>query len=176
DTPLPTEAGPPSWNVSMDTQAQQLVLHFSSRMPATFSAAWSHSGLGQDSMVPPVYSVSQLSDTRLIVPFLRGWGALCPQVWRSDVPVCLKHLLCPDVSHRLLGLLILALLAFTTLLGVVLVLTCQRPLSGKLTGGNLGFRLAWLLGQLPPSLPRPGSLPKEALSLPLRPSSLYPRR
>ena len=25
-------------------------------------------------------------------------------------------------------------LAFTTLLGVVLVLTCRRPLSGKLTG------------------------------------------
>ena len=44
----------------MDTQAQQLVLHFSSRMHATFSAAWSHPGLGQDSLVPPVYSISQV--------------------------------------------------------------------------------------------------------------------
>ncbi|XP_061053200.1 interleukin-17 receptor E isoform X5 [Eubalaena glacialis] len=123
----------PSWNVSMDTQAQQLVLHFSSRMPATFSAAWSHSGLGQDSMLPPVYSVSQTQGSSsvtldLIVPFLRPGG--CVLVWRSDVQFAWKHLLCPDVSHRLLGLLILALLAFTTLLGVVLVLTCQRPLSG----------------------------------------------
>ncbi|XP_033293219.1 interleukin-17 receptor E isoform X14 [Orcinus orca] len=123
----------PSWNVSMDTQAQQLVLHFSSRMPATFSAAWSHSGLGQDSMVPPVYNVSQTQGSSsvtldLIVPFLRPGG--CVLVWRSDVQFAWKHLLCPDVSHRLLGLLILVLLAFTTLLGVVLVLTCQRPLSG----------------------------------------------
>lgn len=44
----------------MDTQAQQLVLHFSSRMHATFSAAWSHPGSEQDSVVPPVYSVSQV--------------------------------------------------------------------------------------------------------------------
>ncbi|KAM9075279.1 interleukin-17 receptor E isoform 1-T3 [Megaptera novaeangliae] len=129
----PHQTFAPSWNVSMDTQAQQLVLHFSSRMPATFSAAWSHSGLGQDSMVPPVYSVSQTQGSSsvtldLIVPFLRPGG--CVLVWRSDVQFAWKHLLCPDVSHRLLGLLILALLAFTTLLGVVLVLTCQRPLSG----------------------------------------------
>lgn len=58
----------PSWNVSMDTQAQQLVLHFSSRMPATFSAAWSHSGLGQDSMVPPVYNVSQVWPSQGLAP------------------------------------------------------------------------------------------------------------
>ncbi|OWK02857.1 hypothetical protein Celaphus_00010321, partial [Cervus elaphus hippelaphus] len=100
----------PSWNVSMDTQAQQVVLRFSSRTHVTFSAAWSHPGSGRDSVVPPVYSVSQ--------------------VWRSDVQFAWKRLLCPDASHRRLGLLILALLAFTTLLGVVLVLTCRRPLSG----------------------------------------------
>ena len=43
-------------------------------------------------------------------------------------------MLLASASHRRLGLLILALLAFTTLLGVVLVLTCRRPLSGKLAG------------------------------------------
>ncbi|XP_047636445.1 interleukin-17 receptor E isoform X4 [Phacochoerus africanus] len=123
----------PSWNVSMDTQAQQLVLHFSSRMHATFSAAWSHPGSEQDSVVPPVYSVSQSQGSGpvtldLIVPFLRPGG--CVLVWRSDVQFAWKHLLCPDVSHRRLGLLILALSAFTTLLGLVLVLTRRRPLSG----------------------------------------------
>uniref|UniRef100_A0ABI0NQR5 Interleukin 17 receptor E n=2 Tax=Bos TaxID=9903 RepID=A0ABI0NQR5_BOVIN len=123
----------PSWNVSMDTQAQQVVLHFSSRTHVTFSAAWNHPGLGQDSVVPPVYSVSQTQGSTpvtldLIVPFLRPGG--CVLVWRSDVQFAWKRLLCPDVSHRRLGLLILALLAFTTLLGVVLVLTCRRPLSG----------------------------------------------
>ncbi|XP_070311664.1 interleukin-17 receptor E isoform X2 [Odocoileus virginianus] len=123
----------PSWNVSMDTQAQQVVLHFSSRTHVTFSAAWSHPGLGQDSVVPPVYSVSQTQGSTpvtldLIIPFLRPGG--CVLVWRSDVQFAWKRLLCPDASHRRLGLLILALLAFTTLLGVVLVLTCRRPLSG----------------------------------------------
>ncbi|XP_053074948.1 interleukin-17 receptor E isoform X5 [Acinonyx jubatus] len=123
----------PSWNVSMDTQAQQLVLHFSSKMHATFSAAWSHPGLGQDSLVPPVYSISQTQGSSpvtldLIIPFLKPGS--CVLVWRSDVQFSWKHLLCPDVSHRHLGLLILALLALTTLSGIVLVLTCRRPLSG----------------------------------------------
>ncbi|XP_019506571.1 PREDICTED: interleukin-17 receptor E isoform X3 [Hipposideros armiger] len=126
----------PSWNVSMDTQAQQLILHFFTRMHATFSAAWSHPGLGQDSLVPPVYSISQAQGSSpvtldLIIPFLKPGG--CVLVWRSDVQFAWKHLLCPDVSHRRLGLLILALLALTALLAVVLVLACRRPLSGILT-------------------------------------------
>ncbi|XP_058420603.1 interleukin-17 receptor E isoform X5 [Diceros bicornis minor] len=125
----------PSWNVSMDTQAQQLILHFSSRTHATFSAAWSHPGLGQNSLVPPVYSVSQTHGSSpvtldLILPFLRPGD--CVLVWRSDVQFAWKRLLCPDVSHRRLGLLILALLVLTTLLVVVLVLTHRRPLSGSL--------------------------------------------
>ncbi|KAM8759045.1 interleukin-17 receptor E [Rhynchonycteris naso] len=121
----------PSWTVSMEIQAQQLILHFSTKMHATFSAAWSHPDLGQDSLVPPVYSISQGSNLvtlDLIIPFLRPGG--CVLVWRSDVRFAWKHLLCPNVSHRRLGLLILALLALTILLGVVLVLTLRRPLSG----------------------------------------------
>ncbi|XP_044108968.1 interleukin-17 receptor E isoform X4 [Neovison vison] len=123
----------PSWNVSMDTQGQQLVLHFSSRIHATFSAAWSHSSLGQDSLVPPVYSISQTQGSspvtlELIIPFLKPGS--CVLVWRSDVQFSWKHLLCPNVSHRHLGLLILALLALTTLLGIVLVFIRRRPLSG----------------------------------------------
>nr|KAF6420459.1 interleukin 17 receptor E [Molossus molossus] len=89
----------PSWTVSMDTQAQQLILHFSTRMHATFSAAWSHPDLGQDSLVPPVYSISQTQVSSpvtldLIIPFLRPGG--CVLVWRSDVQFACKHLLCPD--------------------------------------------------------------------------------
>uniref|UniRef100_A0A452QBT5 Interleukin-17 receptor C/E N-terminal domain-containing protein n=1 Tax=Ursus americanus TaxID=9643 RepID=A0A452QBT5_URSAM len=136
--PFPTLAAP-SWNVSVDTQARQLVLHFSSTMQATFSAAWSPPSLGQDSLVPPVYSISQTQGSSpvtldLIIPFLQPGS--CLLVWRSDVQFSWKHLLCPDVSHRHLGLLILALLALTTLLGIVLVLTRRRPLSGKLTLGE----------------------------------------
>ncbi|XP_076972713.1 interleukin-17 receptor E isoform X2 [Tamandua tetradactyla] len=122
-----------SWNVSMDTQAQQLILHFSSRVHATFSAAWSHPDSRQDSFVLPVYSVSQTQGSSpvtldLIIPFLRP-GA-CVLVWRSDVQFAWKHILCPDVTHRHLGLLILALLVLTTLLGIVLILTQRCLLSG----------------------------------------------
>lgn len=47
----------------------------------------------------------------------------------------------PDsVSHRHLGLLILALLGLTTLLGVVLVLLCRRLLPGKFTWGSQKFK------------------------------------
>nr|XP_021493319.1 interleukin-17 receptor E [Meriones unguiculatus] len=123
----------PSWSVSMDTQAQQLILHFSSMIHATFSAAWSNPGLGLDSLMPPVYSVSQTQGSvpvtlDLIIPFLRPGS--CILVWRSDVQFAWKHLLCPDVSHRHLGLLILALLGLTTLLAIVLVLLYRRLLSG----------------------------------------------
>lgn len=65
----------------MDTQAQQLILHFSTRMHATFSAAWSHPGLGQDGLVPPVYSISQvwpsqdLTPTRFMAQSTAGGGS-----------------------------------------------------------------------------------------------------
>ncbi|XP_019062198.2 interleukin-17 receptor E [Fukomys damarensis] len=122
-----------SWNVSMATQAQQLILHFSSRIRATFSAAWSHPGLAPDTSMSPVYSISQTLGSGpvtadLIIPYLRPGG--CVLVWRSDVQFGRKRLLCPDVSHRRLGLLTLALLGLSTLLGVVLVVTCRRLLSG----------------------------------------------
>ncbi|XP_052030507.1 interleukin-17 receptor E [Apodemus sylvaticus] len=124
----------PSWTVSVDTQAQQLTLHFSSRIYATFSAAWSTPGLGPDTSMPPVYSISQTQGSvpvtlDLIIPFLRQGS--CILVWRSDVQFARKHLLCPDVSNRHLGLLILALLGLTALLGVVLVLLCRRLLPGS---------------------------------------------
>nr|XP_051687954.1 interleukin-17 receptor E isoform X7 [Oryctolagus cuniculus] len=133
ECPHQTAGACTSWNVSMDTRARQLILHFSSTVQATFSAAWSHPGLGHDPLTSPVYSVSQTQGSGpvtldLVIPFLRPGG--CVLVWRSDVQFASKRLLCPDVSHRRLGLLILALLALATLLGVVLVLTCCHPLSG----------------------------------------------
>ncbi|KAM6162732.1 interleukin-17 receptor E [Erethizon dorsatum] len=122
-----------SWNVSMAIRAQQLILRFSSRTHAAFSAAWSHPGLGLDTSMSPVYSISQTQGpgpvtVDLILPFPRPGG--CVLVWRSDVQFARKRLLCPDASHRRLGLLSLALLGLSTLLGVVLVLTCRRLLSG----------------------------------------------
>lgn len=56
----------------MDTQAQQLILHFFTRTHATFSAAWSPPGLGQDSWAPPVYSISQVGPGRPLGLLLRA--------------------------------------------------------------------------------------------------------
>lgn len=47
----------------------------------------------------------------------------------------LGFMLLVSASHRRLGLLTLALLGLSTLLGIVLVLTCRRLLSGKLAWG-----------------------------------------
>ncbi|XP_068940072.1 interleukin-17 receptor E isoform X3 [Petaurus breviceps papuanus] len=102
-----------SWNVSMTVQYQQLVLRFHSRTPAAFSAAWCLPGMEHSDPQLPIYSVSQ--------------------VWRSDVQYAQKHLLCPNVSHRHLGLLALGLLMVAALLVTMLALNYQG-LQRLLTG------------------------------------------
>lgn len=57
----------------MDTQAQQLSLHFSLRTYATFSAAWSSPGLGLDTSMPPVYSISQVWPSWGLLPTRSSW-------------------------------------------------------------------------------------------------------
>ncbi|XP_044531926.1 interleukin-17 receptor E [Gracilinanus agilis] len=125
-----------SWNVSMAIQSQQLVLHFSSKTPAAFSAAWYHPGVEHGDLQPPVYSVSQRLgsspvEADLIVPFPSSGG--CVLVWRSDVRYAQRHRLCPDVSHRHLGLVALGLLMGAALLVTVLALKA-RGLRRLLTG------------------------------------------
>uniref|UniRef100_A0A4X2KRP2 Interleukin-17 receptor E n=1 Tax=Vombatus ursinus TaxID=29139 RepID=A0A4X2KRP2_VOMUR len=125
-----------SWNVSMDIQYQQLVLRFSSRTPAAFSAAWCLPGLEHSDPQLPVYCVSQPNGSGpvksdLIIP-LQSFGG-CVLVWRSDVQYSQKRLLCPDVSHRHLGLLALGLLMGAALLVTILALNYQG-LQKLLTG------------------------------------------
>lgn len=66
------------------------------------------------------------------------------------------HLL-DSVSHRHLGLVILALLGLTALLGVVLVLLCRRLQPGKLTFGRGKFRWSQLLTKAQAATLRPPS-------------------
>uniref|UniRef100_F7GGQ5 Interleukin-17 receptor E n=1 Tax=Monodelphis domestica TaxID=13616 RepID=F7GGQ5_MONDO len=125
-----------SWNVSMAIQSQQLVLHFSSKTPAAFSAAWYHSGVEHGDLQLPVYSVSQGLGSSpvkadLIIPFPSSRG--CVMVWRSDVQYAQKHRLCPDISHRHLGLVALGLLMGAALLVAVLAWKA-RGLRRLLTG------------------------------------------
>nr|XP_020836653.1 interleukin-17 receptor E isoform X3 [Phascolarctos cinereus] len=125
-----------SWNVSMDIQYQRLVLHFSSRTPAAFSVAWCLPGVEHYDPQLPVYSVSQPNGSGpvksdLIIP-LQSFGG-CVLVWRSDVQYSQKRLLCPNVSHRHLGLLALGLLMGAALLVTILALNYQG-LQRLLTG------------------------------------------
>lgn len=66
------------------------------------------------------------------------------------------HLL-DSVSHRHLGLVILALLGLTALLGVVLVLLCRRLLPGKFTFGRGRFRWSQHLTKAQAATLRPPS-------------------
>ncbi|XP_068940070.1 interleukin-17 receptor E isoform X1 [Petaurus breviceps papuanus] len=125
-----------SWNVSMTVQYQQLVLRFHSRTPAAFSAAWCLPGMEHSDPQLPIYSVSQPNGSSpvksdLILP-LQSFGG-CVLVWRSDVQYAQKHLLCPNVSHRHLGLLALGLLMVAALLVTMLALNYQG-LQRLLTG------------------------------------------
>ncbi|XP_074055146.1 interleukin-17 receptor E [Macrotis lagotis] len=117
-----------SWSVSMAIQYQQLVLSFSSRIPAAFTAAWCLPGMEHYDPQLPIFSISQpvgaspvKSD--LIIP-LQSFRS-CVLVWRSDVQYGQKRLLCPEVSHRHLGLLVLGLLMGTVVLLTVLAVNCQ---------------------------------------------------
>uniref|UniRef100_A0A2K5CM83 Interleukin-17 receptor E n=1 Tax=Aotus nancymaae TaxID=37293 RepID=A0A2K5CM83_AOTNA len=78
-----------SWNVSMDTQTGQDPPPWGQPFCSLFLQAQGSSPVTLD----------------LIIPFLRP--GRCVLVWRSDVQFAWKHLLCPDVSNRHLGLLIL---------------------------------------------------------------------
>ncbi|XP_023561705.1 interleukin-17 receptor E isoform X5 [Octodon degus] len=96
----------PSWNVSAATQAQQLILHFSSRTSASFSATWSYPGLELDTAMSPVYSISQAQGpdpvtVDLIIPFLRPGGCILgsvPSGVENRRPVCQEA---PPVSQCL---------------------------------------------------------------------------
>lgn len=89
----------------MDTQGQQLTLHFSSRMYATFSAAWSDPGLGLDTLMPPVYSISQVRSSWLLILTRFSWPMHIPNVPVSSVKPTLggwrQKSLHPGICHRL---------------------------------------------------------------------------
>lgn len=89
----------------MDTQGQQLTLHFSSRTYATFSAAWSDPGLGLDTLMPPVYSISQVRPCWALVPTRFSWPMHIPNPPITSVRPTLggkrQKSLHPGICHKL---------------------------------------------------------------------------
>lgn len=77
--------------------------------------------------------MSSLPGSISCVRMVSSWERAKREVGRGGAGFGLTLL--DSVSHRRLGLLTLALLGLTTLLGVVLVFTCRRLLPGKLTWG-----------------------------------------
>ncbi|XP_059571976.1 interleukin-17 receptor E [Alligator mississippiensis] len=124
-----------AWNVSMSLWPLQLLLHFTSSIPAAFSAALCQQRAGRCDPAAPIYTVTHAEGSRpgelvLLLPVqILGscvLRSLCPQVWRSDVRFARKQLLCPDVSHRRFGLLALGLVLALVLLAAVLLWSCRR--------------------------------------------------
>ncbi|CAM5125341.1 unnamed protein product [Eretmochelys imbricata] len=114
-----------AWNVSLSVRFLQLLLHVTSTVPASFSAAlcrWQGSRCEPE---VPVYTVTSPESSgprelTLLLPVQILGG--CVLVWRSDVPFARKQLLCPDVARKRFGLLTLGLALALGLLGTVLLL------------------------------------------------------
>ncbi|XP_030063938.1 interleukin-17 receptor E isoform X2 [Microcaecilia unicolor] len=88
-----------AWSVTAEVQAFQLLLRFTSRIPASFSATACTPSAHHCDSSSPVYTVRRKDDSspeefHLILPFQSL--ARCVQVWRSDVLYATKHLICPD--------------------------------------------------------------------------------
>ncbi|XP_069499363.1 interleukin-17 receptor E [Ambystoma mexicanum] len=116
------------WTVTAEAQLLHLVLTFSTRIntSASFSATTcTKSEHGQCPPTESIYTVSRASGSSreklvLILPF--QFGESCVLVWRSDVRIAVKELICPDYSRRRDGLLAIAVLAVILLVIVGLLL------------------------------------------------------
>ncbi|XP_029457035.1 interleukin-17 receptor E isoform X2 [Rhinatrema bivittatum] len=110
-----------AWSVTAEVQTLQLLLRFTSRIPASFSATTCTPSAHYCDSRSPVYTVRRRDESspetfHLILPF-PALGS-CVQVWRSDVLYARKHLICPDFSNRRLGLVALGFL-----LGILVVIS-----------------------------------------------------
>ncbi|XP_067396821.1 interleukin-17 receptor E [Emydura macquarii macquarii] len=113
-----------AWNVSVSIRFLQLLLHITSTVPASFSAALCQQQGSQCEPASPVYTVTcpesfAPQELTLLLP-VQILGD-CVLVWRSDVPFARKQLLCPDVARRRFGLLALGLALALGLLVTVLL-------------------------------------------------------
>ncbi|KAG6922026.1 interleukin 17 receptor E, partial [Chelydra serpentina] len=115
-----------AWNVSVSVRFLQLLLHVTSAVPASFSAAlcrWQGSRCEPE---VPIYTVTSPEsfgprELTLLLPMQILGG--CVLVWRSDVQFARKQLLCPDVARKRFGLLALGLGLALGVLGTVLLLS-----------------------------------------------------
>uniref|UniRef100_H3A1T7 Interleukin 17 receptor E n=1 Tax=Latimeria chalumnae TaxID=7897 RepID=H3A1T7_LATCH len=116
------------WSVSIQPEFFHLLLQFSTRIPASFSAVHCSRERDQCDITHPEYTVK--------LPEASGWKELemvvpgqsigyCVQVWRSDVLFSGKHLICPDYSSGRVGLVILGFTLGAIITAALILLTYQ---------------------------------------------------
>ncbi|XP_036389133.1 interleukin-17 receptor C isoform X2 [Megalops cyprinoides] len=117
------------WQAVVLPAVQHLRVCLSSGTPATFSAQLCV--LEGESYVDrgDVYSVKMENGTtkaELSVPFTPLPAGMCVQVWRSDPHLHGRRLLCPEHSHRRLGLIVTAATIITVFMLMLAYVTYHR--------------------------------------------------
>uniref|UniRef100_A0A8C8RNT2 Interleukin 17 receptor E n=1 Tax=Pelusios castaneus TaxID=367368 RepID=A0A8C8RNT2_9SAUR len=117
-----------AWNVSVSVWFLQSLLHITSSVPASFSAALCRPQGNHCEPESPVYTVTcpesfGPQELTLLLPVQILGG--CVLVWRSDVQFARKQLQCPDVTRRRFGLLAVGLALALGLLLTVLLCNCR---------------------------------------------------
>ncbi|KAE8612398.1 hypothetical protein XENTR_v10012841 [Xenopus tropicalis] len=113
------EAGERDWNVKVDMGLFQVHLTIFSHVPATISVSVCMGNIRTVNCEP--HTTIQLNETNevQVFSFLLARG-ICYKVWRSDVLHAHKYLICPDYSHKHLGLIFLT--SFLMVLALVILL------------------------------------------------------
>ncbi|OCT85912.1 interleukin-17 receptor E [Xenopus laevis] len=107
------------WNVEVDMGLFQVHLTILSRVPANVSVAVCK---GNNSRIKcdPQTTIQFNEDNEVQVFSTLPARGTCYKVWRSDVLYAHKYLICPDYSHKHLGLIFLA--SFLLVLALVILL------------------------------------------------------
>ncbi|KAG8435995.1 hypothetical protein GDO86_007186 [Hymenochirus boettgeri] len=101
------------WDVTEEMQISLVRLVVVSRVPANFSAVICKRNNSKAECDPraSIFNATKVNKAGAgevhIFTFVRDTGS-CFQVWRSDVQLAHKRLICPDYSHKHLGLISLA--------------------------------------------------------------------
>ncbi|XP_053576961.1 interleukin-17 receptor E [Bombina bombina] len=120
--------GRSDWNVTMDVQHSKTELNIVSEVLGSFSAVMCRLNLETGKCDPQTqeYTVKRQhhnSSNEVHLSLPTSSKGICVQVWRTDVQFSYKRILCPDYSHKHLGLFFLAsiLAVFTLVLVMYLI-------------------------------------------------------
>ncbi|XP_069792865.1 interleukin-17 receptor E-like [Narcine bancroftii] len=133
------------WNVTMEAESNKLVLTFASHFPASFSAVACKPVRDECKNTSLVYCITQteVSAQKLQMILPVESPEFCVRVWRSDVALSGKQLLCPQYSRQWIRVVLLGMLVVLVIVGLVIYVLWQ--LATKVASAPLWSRTVLLM-------------------------------